>query len=167
MKRLTILLAVILGIIAFPCTSPAQGSAGEQFARLASLVGTWHGTTSEGKKVTSTYELVSNGSAIMERLSPGSEPDMITMYHRDGDHLMMTHYCSAGNQPRMRAEPSGTEGNVIRFSFLDATNLKSPDDGHMQKLVFIFRDKDHMTQEWTWREKGQEKTVQFELTREK
>ncbi len=28
--------------------------------------------------------------------------NMITMFHMDGDRLLMTHYCGAGNQPRMK-----------------------------------------------------------------
>jgi hypothetical protein len=51
-----------------------------------------------------SYQLISGGAAIMERIMPPNEPSMVSIYHLDGDKLMMTHYCSAGNQPRMQAE---------------------------------------------------------------
>ena len=92
---------------------------------------------------------------------------MVTMYHPDGDHLMMTHYCSAHNQPRMRSQTVAVESKNITFDFVDVTNLSAPDAGHMSKLVVTFGDKDHFTQEWTWREKEKEKTVGIHFERNK
>src|SRR5689334_22094918 len=71
------------------------------FERLISLVGEWEGTNSAGQ-VQATYTLVSGGTALMERLKAANEPEMITLYSLDGDHLLVTHYCSMGNQPQMK-----------------------------------------------------------------
>jgi hypothetical protein len=100
----------------------------------------------------------------MEKLAMGGESEMVTMYHPDGDHLMMTHYCSAHNQPRMRSQAVTAGSKNITFDLVDVTNLSSPDAGHMKKLVVTFADKDHFTQEWTWTQKGKEKTevIHFE-----
>ena len=62
--------------------------------------------------------------------------DMITMFNLDGDRLLMTHYCACGNQPRMVASAS-PDGKTITFDFLDATNLATPDAGHMNRLVHL------------------------------
>jgi hypothetical protein len=48
---------------------------------------------------------------------------MVTVYHQDGQDLRMTHYCSAKNQPRMKASSVSPDGNVVSFEFVDATNL--------------------------------------------
>jgi hypothetical protein len=45
----------------------------------------------------------------------------------------MTHYCRAGNQPRLVAQ--GHAGDTIRFDFVEATNL-APADGHIQAATF-------------------------------
>src|SRR5579863_2658464 len=45
------------------------------FDQLKALVGTWEGVTQDGKKGQATYELISNGSVLMERMHPGNEPD--------------------------------------------------------------------------------------------
>jgi len=90
---------------------------------------------------------------------------MVTVYHPDGDSIMMTHYCAAGNQPRMRAQ--GSQGNTIAFQFVDAANLKGATDGHMQRLVIKFVDKDHVTEEWTWKADGKETSSVFHLQRVK
>ena len=129
-----------------------------EFEKMKSLVGEWKGASADGKPGTVTYTLVSDSSALMEKLALGGESEMVTMYHPDGDHLMMTHYCSAHNQPRMRSQTATAESKKITFDFVDITNLSSPDAGHMRKLVVTFGDKDHFTQEWTWTKNGKENT---------
>ena len=130
-----------------------------EFERMKSLVGEWKGTSMNGNAATVTYTLVSDNSALMERLAMGGESEMVTMYHPDGDHLMMTHYCSAHNQPRMRSQTVPVGSKDITFDFVDVTNLSAPGAGHMSKLVVTFGDKDHFTQEWTWTQQGKDMTV--------
>ncbi len=143
--------------LAASTTKPAIKSIPD-FERMKSLVGEWQGRSAKGTPAQISYSLVSDNSALMERLTMGKESEMITMYHPDGARLMMTHYCSAHNQPRMRAEAAPVESKSIVFNLLDITNLSAPDAGHMKKLVVTFDDKDHFTQEWTWSEKGKEGT---------
>jgi hypothetical protein len=143
----------------------AQPSGQAGFDKLKSLVGTWESKHDDGTTTTLSYKVVSSGSAIIETISYGKEPDgMVTMYHLDGAKLMMTHYCGAGNQPRMVAEPSA-DPNKLTFKYLDATNLKSPDDGHMQGLTVTFDGPDRVSQAWTWKAKGQEQTEVFKAQR--
>ncbi|HEV8537953.1 MAG TPA: hypothetical protein VGR15_03420 [Bacteroidota bacterium] len=129
---------------------PGSDKASPGFDKLKSLVGTWSGKDEEGKPVHISYKLVSAGSSIMETLDMADEHEsMITMYHMNGKKLMMTHYCSLGNQPRMRADGLSKEGNMLAFSFVDATNLSSQKADHMYKLVFTFKDDNHFSQKWT------------------
>jgi len=86
---------------------------------------------------------------------------MVTVYHSDGNRLRVTHYCAGNNQPRMRAEPAGSDAKELTFNFVDATNLAGPTAGHMHRLVVAFSDKNHLTQKWTWRENGRENTEVF------
>ena len=94
------------------------------------------------------------------------EEDMITMFHLDGDRLLLTHYCGAGNQPRMKATAS-PDGKTITFDFVDATNLASPQIGHMHRVIFSFPDADHHTEEWIFLQDGKEARERFELQRQK
>jgi hypothetical protein len=137
------------------------------FEKMKSLVGEWQGKSLDGHSAKVSYTLVSNDSALMERLAMGEESEMVTMYHPDGDHMMMTHYCSAQNQPRMRSQKGSSEVKNIVFDLVDVTNLSTPDAGHMTRLVLTFIDQDHFTQEWTWREKGKDGTVVIRLERKK
>jgi hypothetical protein len=137
------------------------------FEKMKSLVGEWQGKSSDGNAAKVSYTLVSDNSALMERLAMGGESEMVTMYYPDGDHMMMTHYCSAHNQPRMRSQMGFREGKNIVFDLVDVTNLSSPDAGHMKKLAVTFVDEDRFTQEWTWKEKGKEGTVIIQFQRKK
>ena len=167
MKRFCLVM-LMLGFVLTITNARAGDGAKEKFEKIKSLAGEWHGKNPSGKPVTVTYEVVSNGSVVMERIQPIDEPDMITMYHLDGDHLMMTHYCSAMNQPRMRAASGGGDENVIRFSLLDVTNLAKPTDGHMQKLVITIKDENHLATQWTFVTDGKaEGGAPFELVRKK
>jgi hypothetical protein len=96
---------------------------------------------------------------------PAPEPDMVTVYHRDGADLVATHYCSMGNQPRMRAPGASADAKSIPFRFVDITNLK-PGGGHIKHLTVKFEDASHFTQEWTSSSKGKEESAVFKWTRQ-
>jgi hypothetical protein len=140
----------------------AADSAPSPWDRMKSLVGTWQGTF-EGKPAQASYALVSDGTALLETLESHDSNQMVTVYHPDGSSLLLTHYCSMGNQSRMRAR--GLEGDRLAFAFVDATNLRSADQHRMTRLVLTFRDPDHLVQEWTAKAGTEEHAARFELTR--
>lgn len=162
MKHILFLLISIMLLV-------SQSFAGDNTAnldKLRSLAGSWSGTKDDGKTVKVSYEVVSNGSAVMERIAGEGEPDMVSMYHMDGDQLIMTHYCAVANQPRMRAQSTSEDG-VIAFKMFDITNLAKESDGHMAKLKITLKDADHMQHLWTFAKDGQEMDTTFKLTRDK
>ena len=132
--------------------------------QLLGLAGEWKGTA-EGKTTTLTYTVISGGSALMESMKmPAPQPDMVTIYHRDGNDLVATHYCSMGNQPRMRAPAAPSDTKSIRFRFVDITNLK-PGGDHIEHLTVTFGDENHFTQEWTSTASGKDASAVFKWTR--
>ena len=137
---------------------------GADFDRIRTLAGEWEAAGPE-EKIRVTFQLISDGTALMETMKAGTE-NMVTVYHPDGESILMTHYCSGGNQPRMRARKSGGAGSIT-FQFVDVSNLKGSGDGHMRRLVIKFQDADNVIEEWTWKEKGQENTSTFHLRRVK
>jgi hypothetical protein len=140
----------------------AQTDAQKAFASIKTLPGSWEGNTNMGP-VQVTFKVTAGGSAVMSEIL-GKE-DMITMFNLDGpDRLLMTHYCAAGNEPRMKASVS-QDGKVITFDFLDATNLATPDAAHMRRMVLTMVDDSHHTEEWTFVDHGKEHKELFELHR--
>lgn len=137
------------------------------FEQLKSLAGTWHGTEQQRVESTLTYQVVSNGSVVMERLQGAKEPEMITMYSLDGDRILVTHYCSAGNQPTMQSAPLTAATGKFDFSFVRLAGASSPDEGHMVALTLTLTDKDHLTQDWTFTDHGKTMTATFSFTRVK
>ena len=160
LARVVISLLLALATIAAVGESDAQKS----FEKLKTLAGSWQGKTQNGQPVQVVYRVTSGGSALMSEII--GDEDMITMFHLDGDRLLMTHYCGAGNQPRMKAT-SSADGKSLSFEFLDATNLASPQAGHMHRVVFTFPDADHHTEEWFFLQDGKEARERFELERKK
>jgi len=145
-----------------------EGKSNAAWEKMKSLVGDWQGTMAEGDQrvpVSVSYRLVSKGTSLMETMTAPEETDMVTMYVPDGDKIVMTHYCSEGNQPRMRAAAPGGDVKKLDFRFVDATNLSSPDAMHMRNLVVTFQDANHFKQEWTHHAPGKDQTGVFEYTR--
>ena len=169
MKRIRTLSIGFLALVALATFSSAAPATNPAWEKMKSLVGDWEGTMAHGDMnmpVTVSYELVSGGTSLMERMNaPDHSNEMITMYYPDGSRIMMTHYCSEGNQPRMRAD--AVNGDAVAFSFVDATGLASPQAEHMRRLVVKVQDADHFTQEWTHRKSGKEETGVFKYARKK
>lgn len=131
--------------------NPAEAA----LARFRALEGEWTGTNSKGAPVELRYELVADGTVVLEHLKIAGEHDMVTMYHLDGDDVMLTHYCAAGNQPRMRMAAADLATGEVRFEFVDVTNLAQEGAGHMGRAVFELAG-DRMRSAWTWQENGED-----------
>lgn len=157
----------LFALLVYASPGLAQSSPQPSFDVLKSLQGNWQGKDSLGHPVKATFRLTGKGSALMsEYAEPDQNEDMISMFHVDGDRLLMTHYCSAGNQPRMKATAS-PDGKTITFDLVDATNLASPEAGHMRRLVIkILSPKEH-TEEWTYVENGKDDVVVADMRRAK
>jgi len=154
-----VLTSTLAGTMAF-----AASDAQKSFEQLKVLSGSWEGKTSSGEPVQVDFRATAMGSALMSEIK-GKE-DMITMFNLDGERLLMTHYCGAGNQPRMTATTS-PDGKTITFDFLDATNLASTEAGHMHHVVISVLDANHHTEEWNYVDHGKEMKEVFDLHRQR
>lgn len=135
---------------------------------IKALAGTWECDFEGDGKVdcTAIYRVSANGHTVTENLFVGTPHEMVTAFHMDGTAVMATHYCAAGNQPRMRDSRPGA--SAFMFDFVDATNLKSPNDSHMHSLKMEIIDADHLTNTWTSFDKGKPAgEAIFKLTRKK
>jgi len=151
----------VLAVALLGASSPTPG-----WGRMKALVGTWKGTADD-HSVSVTCALVSNGTALMETLDGGHDATMVTMYTPDGATILATHYCSAGNQPRMRAKGSA-DGKSLAFEFVDVANAAGSTGEVMRRLVVTFVDADHFEQQWTSRgADGKELTSVFKYSRVK
>jgi hypothetical protein len=125
--------------------------------REAEDAGRRMGSRLQHGKIQARYELVSDGHVLVEHLTiAGVHDNMVTTYYLDGDKLGLTHYCAAGNQPRMESKGINADG-TIRFDFAGAANLASPRDKHMHSVLVHLIDNDHFTSDWTLFDGGKAK----------
>ncbi len=157
----------VLMLLFSSISSHAADAPDTSLAPLKFLVGEWKGTDADGKAYKTTYALSSGGTSLSETLTTPDSPPMTTMYYSDGDQLMLTHYCSLNNQPRMRAGGVKEGDKSITFTFVDATNLKNPTDVHMHQLSIEVKDHDHFTQTWTLSKAGKDIPKVFTFERVK
>ena len=145
-NRIAVSLVVLLAALA----AHAQSGTQQSFDSIKALAGNWEGKTQMSDPVQVSFRLTAGGSAVVSEIIShmnGKSDDMITMFNMDGDRLLLTHYCEAGNQPRMKASASA-DGKTLTFDFVDATNITATQPGHMQRVVFSFIDANHHVEEW-------------------
>jgi hypothetical protein len=142
----------------------AESDPHKSFDLLKGMEGNWAGKNQQGQSLEVTFRLTAGGSALMSEIHGHGPENMITMFHMDGDRLLMTHYCGAGNQPRMKV--ISADAKSVSFEFVDGTNI-GPGDGHMQHVTFAEPDSDHHTEEWVFLDHGKEMRELFTLERVK
>jgi len=162
MKSLRVLFAAVLlslSPVAFS-QSVVQSDAQKSFTTLKNMAGSWEGHLTtvpqqadvEGKYALISMRVTSMGNALMHEIKiEGRSDDPITMLYLDGDRLLLTHYCDAGNRPRMVAKVA-PDGKTVEFNFLDVVG--STRYGNMHDAVFTEIDADHHTEVWTWMDPG-------------
>jgi hypothetical protein len=160
--------AVFIAAIRLAAQQPSHDPTASEsaFKQLTSLAGEWE-AVQDGTPVKETYTVTANGSALFIETKPANESAMITMVTVDGDRLIATHYCSAGNQPHMVNNAPGDLRKGLTFSLDRITGLKNPDDWHNTGVTITLDDNDHMTQRWTYLYKRQAGTTDFRYTRKK
>ena len=137
--------AVAIGMLMLAAAfSWAESDAQKALDRFKSMAGTWNGKGTHGETSEVTYSLIAGGTSVMADIKMGDEA-MTSLFYVDGGRLLMTHFCPSNNQPRMQAAIS-PDGRTVTFDFLDATNLSSPQAGHMHKAVYSFADADHYSE---------------------
>jgi hypothetical protein len=156
-----------------------ESEAQKAFAKLKTIAGTWQGKVTTdppnmfpqdpdpAKNVMNvTMRVTSLGNAIYHNMTSLARPDdPITMLYVDGDQLLLTHYCDAGNRPRMLGKVSA-DGRSVEFDFLDMTGPTKY--GNMQRAKFTFIDDNHHQQTWTYKLPGDKSVVAtFDLKRTK
>ena len=148
--------------------SDAQKSdAQKSFDQLKTLAGDWHAKVTtdppvkemgNGTTVDVSLRVTSRGNALVHEMGamgkqddPTKSDHPVTMFYLDGDRLLLTHYCDAGNRPRMSARVS-PDGKTVEFDFLDVAG--NTQYGNMYHAVFTLIDANHHTEDWTFKMKG-------------
>jgi len=158
------------------------------FARIKTLAGTWKSQitgqhkaekskeNAEGHKKGEAhernapviYKLTGAGSALVETQFPGSDHEMVSVYHLDGDDLRMTHYCAAQNQPRVKLDKASSTPDQLIFVFDGGTNLDPQKDMHIHGVKITFHADGKVTSAWEAYAGGKTAgTTTFTLSRQK
>ncbi len=117
--------------------------AASAFEFLKTLTGEWERSGGDhehgGSSRSVTFKVTAAGSSVMETIFPGDPSEMITIYHMDGDDLLLTHYCALHNAPIMKFEKSKKPGE-IKFAFHGGTNFDPKVDMHVHEGVMRIKN---------------------------
>ena len=142
---------------------PAPSAAQQSFTTMKTMSGEWEGSVtveppipemSDGKPLHVSLRVTSRGNALVHEMQEADTPidpkkydHPITLMYVDGDRLYLTHYCDAGNRPRMTGATS-PDGKKVEFEFLDLSGGNQY--GHMYHAVFTPIDANHHLEDWTF-----------------
>lgn len=157
-----------------PVSKPMESETQKAYSKLKALAGNWEGPVTSlpaqpmmaGKIAQISLRVTSSGNALMHELTMnGLKDDPITMFYVNEDQFLLTHYCDAGNRPRMVGKLS-PDGKTLDFDFIDITG--STKYGNMHHAKFTFIDDNHHTEEWTFMLPGNKSArASFDLRRKK
>ena len=154
--RGTLVLAALAALAGTALAAPAPPAAGGKptsaaFERFKGLAGDWvaaeDAEMSRKGDLVARYAVTAGGSALVETIFPGGPHEMVTVYHAEGNDLVLTHYCIEGNQPRMRAR--NASGSRFDFQFDGGANIDPRRDQHMHSASLELLGDDEIRTEWT------------------
>ena len=88
------------------------------------------------------------GSAVVHTYAQGTPGEMETVFHMDGNQLLLTHYCALQNAPILKFVKSDKPGE-LKFVFQGGTNFDPSVDAHLHESTFQIKDKDTIEQRST------------------
>jgi hypothetical protein len=173
-RLMPLVVLLFLSTMAFAQTDGQKSDAQRSFDKLKTVAGSWEGRVTtfpqqsdiEGTLTHVSLRVTSMGNALVHEMTGTGRPDdPITMLYLDGDRLLLTHYCDAGNRPRMTGKMS-PDGKTVEFDFLDLAG--GTEYGHMHHAVFTVIDANHHTEDWTYMMPGDKPVrAHFDLQRTK
>ena len=155
---------LVIAVLALLTTAAfAQSDAQKSFDTMKTLAGRWEGpVTVDPPQLgmgTDTHmdvslRVTSRGHALVHEMYEAGKTDDPTKYdhpittlYLDGDRLLLTHYCDAGNRPRMSGKLS-PDGKTVEFEFVDLSGGNQ--HGHMYHALFTIIDANHHMEDWTY-----------------
>ena len=132
-----------------PTNAASTSDTQKAFKKMKTLAGSWQGTVM-GMSINVTIRVASSGSALLyEATADGGRPPdhEITVFYVDGDRLLATHFCDAGNRSRMEGKVS-PNGNTVEFNTVDVAG--GTQRGFTKRMVFTIIDANHHTGELTY-----------------
>jgi hypothetical protein len=156
------LIAIALFFLSHGSAADERTDGRAVFERLKTLAGTWesYDKAKPSSSRIASYEITGGGKVVIENMG-----GMLTAYHLDKGQLVMTHYCGAGNQPRMRMRSTTDGGRKIAFEMYDITNLTDPQSYHSTHLDLVFVSEDEIELAYKGKSEGRESTQVFHLRR--
>src|SRR6185295_2033360 len=118
------------------------------FEKLKTLSGSWQGTIMD-IPISFTIRAASSGTALLHEgnTEKGPPDHEITMFYIEGDRLIATHYCDAGNRARLEGKMSA-DGKSVEFNFLDVAG--STKGGLVKRIMFTMMDANKHVEEFTF-----------------
>lgn len=151
---LALCLLIVSSLAGCASSKPLPPQAAPDLSLIRQLEGRWVSEPNEqGKREEVLYRVVSGGTAVEETLFPGEPYEMVSIYVAERDGLKLTHYCSLGNQPEMKAREY--KDGRLHFAF-SGGNVDTANDHHIHEMVLVLQNARQIEQQWVSHKNGAE-----------
>ena len=125
---------------------PSKNLGSVELERIKSLKGRWVSKTSmfgtKDQEVFTEYAITAGGSAVLEKIFPGTPHEMVSVYYDDDSgKLAMTHYCIMQNRPHFVLAKSTP--NMLKLDVTKIEGMKSKDQPSMGAITLKFEDENN------------------------
>ena len=146
---------------------PQSSAPGDAFEKLKSLAGGWQADLPGYGKVYDTIRVISKETAIEETIGTPADNEA-SIYSRDGERIVMTHYCAMtpdGHQVRLETGVLKGSADRLEFLLVGSTNLHGRKAPHMRHVTLTLIDRDHLSERWTKTEAGKDTVFDLNFVR--
>ena len=163
--RVFVLLALTACAAGWAPAEPAASA--DSFERMKSLAGDWQADLPGYGQILDSIRLVSKGTAVEETLGTQSDNE-VSLYTRDGQRLLLTHFCALtpdGHVARLESGTTGQSPEQLELTLVSVSNLHGRAAPHMRRVLIGFVDRDHFSEKWTKTEKGVDTVFELKFSR--
>jgi hypothetical protein len=119
------------------------------FDYLKKLSGEWSARQADGhERPGQTFEVHSAGRLLLGTSFPGTDQELVSVFHLDGEDLVLVIYDPAGSEPRLRFDPRKSYPGRYYFRLAGGTGFDRTRDRHIHEASIKFLNVNQIEMEW-------------------
>lgn len=119
------------------------------FDYLKKLAGDWTSKQAgQTNDVAQTFEVRSEGRLILGASFAGTDQELVSVYHLDGEDLVLVIYDPSGSEPRLKFDSRRSYPGRYYFRLAGGTGFDKTRDAHIHEASIKFVNVNQIEMEW-------------------
>jgi hypothetical protein len=119
------------------------------FQYLKKLAGDWSARQANGgAERAQTFEVHAAGRFFLGTTFPGTDQELVSVFHLDGEDLVLVIYDPTGSEPRLKFDPRRSYPGRYYFRLAGGTGFDRTKDRHIHEASIKFLNVNQIEIEW-------------------